>query len=303
MPTDKHVFYPGHYFGGDPGQKGAKMNINIQSILIPAGRPLDAVEQYYRDLFIKHMTNSFNYIPQKGETIGQWLCKAGDYRFYNPKKFQSSEGFCFTVSKKGIKIISPMLKINTKSKSKSLTERWTDYTKTLADKWELYVAQGGYPTGYYYRNRFPLTYGLRKAASNVPMHTVTLLYARPESEWESIVTAGAIHHIIPMDWDNPPYISNYAKNLQAIEKGATHIKMHKGSEKLDNENWEQNVADKSKDFSKTVINGAGNLTDIFEALLGGIHLDAFISAKNEDGKTSMLQHFDDVSAAVGSADS
>ena len=279
------------------------MNINIQSILIPAGRPLDAVEQYYRDLFIKHMTNSFNYIPQKGETIGQWLCKAGDYRYYNPKKFQSSEGFCFTVSKKGIKITPPMPKMKTKSKGNGLPERWTDYTKTLTDKWELYRAQGGYPTGYYYKNDYPKTRGFRKSACNVSMHTVTLLYASPESEWDRIVSAGAIHHIIPMDWDNPSYISNYAKNLQVIEKGATHSKMHKGSDKLDNENWEQDVSKKTKDFSKTVINGAGNLTDIFETLLGGTHLDAFVSAKNEDGKTSMLQYFDDVSAAVGSADS
>lgn len=278
------------------------MNINIQSILIPAGRPLDAVEQYYRDLFIKHMTNSFNYIPQKGETIGQWLCKAGDYRYYNPKKFQSSEGFCFTVSKKGIKINRPLVAISRKSPKKEHTERWTEYMKGTVRNWKKKYENGQHPLGYYYKNTYPFYACLSiQNGYNVPMHTVTLLYASPESEWESIVAAGAIHHIIPMDWDNPPYISNYAKNLQAIQTKATHSKMHRDSEKFEDGKWEQDVSEKTKDFSKTII--AGDLTDIFEGLLGGTHLDAFVSAKNEDGKTSMLQHFDDVSAAVGSADS
>ena len=278
------------------------MNNNIQKILLPAGRPLDAVEQYYRDLFIQHMTNSFNYIPEKGETIGQWLCTADDYRYYNPKKFQSSEGFCFTVSKKGIKINRPLVSMSRKSLKKENIDRWTEYMKENVPKWKKKYENGQHPLGYYYKNSYPFYAHLAtKNGYNVPMHTVTLLYASPESEWDRIASAGAVHHIIPMDWDNPPYISNYAKNLQAIQTKATHTKMHAESKKLKNGNWKQEVEEKTKDFSKTII--AGDLTDIFESLLGGTHLDGYVSVHNEDGSIAMLQHFDDVSHAVGSAES
>lgn len=276
--------------------------MNIQGILLPAGRPLDAVEQYYRNLFIQHMTNSFNYIPEKGETIGQWLCTAAGYRYYNPKKFQSSEGYCFTVSKKGVKINSPLVAMSRKSLKKEHMDRWTEYMKENVPKWKKKYENGQHPLGYYYKNSYPFYAHLApQNGYNVPMHTVTLLYASPESEWDRIASAGAVHHIIPMDWDNPPYISNYAKNLQAIQTKATHSKMHRDSEKFGNGKWEQEVADKTKDFSRTVI--AGDLTDIFEGLLGGTHLDGYVSVHNEDSSIAMLQHINDLSAAVGSVES
>ena len=274
--------------------------MKIDDILVPINRPLDEVERKYRDLFIKHMKESFNYIPKSGETIGQWLCKAAEYHYYNPKKFQSSEGFCFTVSKKGIKITPPFLGRSKRFTTNLHIDRWTDYVKANVTEWKKYYSEKRYPTRYLYKNSYPSSYGLSEKPVDVAMHTVTLLYARPETEWDSIISAEAIHHIIPMDWSQPPHFSNYAKNLQVIDS-TSHGKMHKESEKFENRKWEQEVAEKTKDFSKTII--AGDLTDIFESLLGGTHLDGYVSVHNEDGSIAMLQHFGDVSEAVGSVES